>query len=317
MNSQMYEKKLSRLFLKLKDYKYKKYYDYFAVLYRILEEIESISNILVYPEFEEESFKILKYRWNKKKRIKNFLKKINTYILTSKYRYFKSIKFSLYEKILMRKVNLEFKSNYHHIIINSLKIFYLLRKEIEEIENFEKDNRILIENALDFNNDLENTSRVLINKVSEYLDKIDLISTKEQIRIFVLFIQNLILFESEKKKIIISKLLKKYKYIRFLISVDYLRELNSKSSKKFITKFMKNYTETVFKRLEIKKRELLEAERVCVTRYLIEKEVTRQYGNSPIFKSRWVNNFCYRCDKLIYLTKENISILLLNEKKLD
>lgn len=316
----LFEKILTKEFFQEKNDFYKKYYEQIAVINRLLEDIDNLTYKNLYPNFKLEILEMIPLRYVKKERLEKILKRANTELNRDYYNYSKNLKLNLYEREIMRVNSPYYENKYHLIIIECLKILYILDPRFGEVKLFEKKNRNLIRLSLDFNLELKKTSELLLNKCFEFLDSIKILGSKEQIRAYIILIENLILFESLEKNIKIKKIQKKYKYNDIIFISDYVQELKNFNNKVRATIIIKNLLELIFKRIPIEKINVTILKKEVMRRFvdenkLLEYSLANQTWYNKLWNNRICNNLCYGSEKWLYdIKKTSTSILALNDK---
>lgn len=316
----LFEKILAKEFFQEKNDFYKKYYEQIAVINRLLEDIDNLTYKNLYPSFKHDILEIISLRYVKKERLEKILKRANTELNRDYYSYSKNLKLNLYEREIIRISSPYYENKYHLIIIECLKILYILDPRFGEVKLFEKQNRNLIRLSLDFNLELEKTSKLLLNKCFEFLDSIKMLGSKEQIRAYVILIENLMLFESLEKNIKIKKIQKKYRYNDIIFISDYIQELKNFDNKVRATVVIKNLLELVFKRIPLEKINVIILKKEIMRRFvdennLFEYSLANQTWYNKLWNNRICNNVCYGSEKWLYdIKKTSTSILALNDK---
>ncbi|MGL4866903.1 MAG: hypothetical protein ACRC3I_11425 [Cetobacterium sp.] len=316
----LFEKILAKEFFQEKNDFYKKYYEQIAVINRLLEDIDNLTYKNLYPSFKAEVLETIPLRYVKKERLEKILKRANTELNRDYYSYSKNLKLNLYEREIMRVNSPYYENKYHLIIIECLKILYILDARFGEVKLFEKQNRNLIRLSLDFNLELEKISQLLLNKCFEFLNSIKLLGSKEQIRTYIILIENLMLFESLEKNIKIKKIQKKYRYQDIIFISDYIQELKNFDNKVRATVIIKNLLELVFKRIPIEKINIIILKKEVMRRFvdennLLEYSLANQTWYNRLWNNKICNNLCYGTEKWLYdIRKTSTSILALNDK---
>ncbi|MGL5202119.1 hypothetical protein [Cetobacterium sp.] len=320
IDRKLFEKLLAKEFFKEKNDFYKKYYEQIAVINRLLEDIDDLTYKNLYPSFKIEVLETIPLRYIKKERLEKILKRANTELNRDYYNYSKNLKLNLYERELMRTNSPYYENRYHLIIVECLKVLYILDARFGEVKLFEKQNRNLIRLSLDFNLELEKTSQLLLNKCFEFLDSIKLLGSKEQIRAYIILIESLMLFESLEKNIKIKKVQKKYRYKDIIFISDYIQELKSFDNKARATVIIKNLLELVFKRIPIEKINIIILKKEVMRGFvdennLLEYSLANQTWYNRLWNNKLCNSLCYGSEKWLYdIKKTSTSILSLNDK---
>ncbi|MBC2857066.1 hypothetical protein H3N56_11545 [Cetobacterium sp. 2A] len=315
----LFEKILAKEFFQEKNDFYKKYYEQATIVNRLLEDIDNITSNNLYPNFKHDILEIIPLRYIKKERLEKILKKANTELNRGYYNYSKSLKLNLYEREIIRVNSPCYGNKYHLIIIECLKILYILDKRFGEVKLFEKQNKNLIRLSLDFNLELEKTSKILLNKCFEFLDSIKMVVSKEQARAYIILIENLMLFESLEKNISIVKIQKKYKYKEVLFIFDYIQELKFFDNKIRATVSIKNLSELVFKRIPIESINITILKKEVMRRFveennIVEYSLANQTWYNRLWNNQLCNNLCYGSEKWLYdIKKVSTSILALSD----
>lgn len=315
----LFEKILAKEFFREKNDFYKKYYEQIAVINRLLEDIESLTYKNLYPNFKRDILEIISLRYIKKEKLEKILKRANTELNRDYYSYSKNLKLNLYEREIIR-INSPYYENKHHlIIIECLKILYILDARFGEVKLFEKQHRNLIRLSLDFNLELEKTSKLLLNKCFEFLDSIKLLGSKEQIRAYIILIENLILFESLEENKKVDKVQKKYRYKDIIFISDYIQEIKNFDNKIRVTVIIKNLLDLVFKRIPIEKINIVILKKEIMRRFveennLLEYSLANQTWYNRLWNNNICNKLCYGTEKWLYdMKKVSTSILALND----
>lgn len=316
----LFEKILAKEFFQEKNDFYKKYYEQIVVINRLLEDIDNLTYKNLYPSFKRDILEMLPLRYVKKERLEKILKRANTELNRDYYSYSKNLKLNLYEREIMRISSPYYENKYHLIIIECLKVLYILNPRFGEVKLFEKQNRNLIRLSLDFNLELEKTSKLLLNKCFEFLDSVKLLGSKEQIRAYIILIENLMIFESLEKNMKIKKIQKKYRYNDIIFISDYIQELKNFDNKVRATVIIKNLLELVFKRIPIEKINVIILKKEIMRRFvdennLFEYSLANQTWYNKLWNNRICNNIFYGSEKWLYdIKKTSTSILALNDK---
>lgn len=315
----VFEKILAKEFFQEKSDFYKKYYEQIAVINRLLEEIDNITYKNLYPTFKQDILEIIPLRYIKKEKLEKIIKKANTALNRDYYHYSKYFKLNLYEREIIRLSSPYYENKYHLVIMRSLKILYLLDKRFSEIKIFERQNQNLIKLSLDLNLELEKTSKILLNKCFELLDSIKMLGSKEQVRTYIILIENLILFESLEKNIKLTILQKKYRYKDIIYVFNYIQELKSFENKIRATVIIKNILELVFKRIPIEKINIVILKKEVMRKFvaennLLEYSLANKTWYNFLWNNRLWNNLCYGSEKWLYdMKKTSTSILALSD----
>lgn len=316
----LFEKILAKEFFQERNDFYKKYYEQIAVINRLLEDIENLTYKNLYPSYKRDILEMIPLRYVKKEKLEKILKRANTELNRDYYNYSKNLKLNLYEREIMRTNSPYYENKYHLIIIECLKILYILDARFGEVKLFEKQNRNLIRLSLDYNLELEKTSKLLLNKCFEFLDSIKLLGSKEQIRAYIILIENLMLFESLEKNIKIQKIQKKYKYRDIIFISDYIQELKNFDNKIRATVIIKNLLELVFKRIPVEKVNIIILKKEFMRKFvdennLLEYSLANQTWYNRLWNNKIFNKLCYGSEKWLYdMKKISTSVLALNDQ---
>ena len=315
-----FERILAQEFYKEKNDIFKQYYEQIAITNRILENIEIATFLNLYPTFKEDILNIIKLRYIKKQKLELILKKANKELNRNYYKYSKDYKFNLYEKLLITQYWIGYKSIKHQIIMDCLKIFYLLDKRFAEVKIFERKYRNLIMLSFEQNLEMDKTIQLLLNKCFKLLNSIKLLSSKEQIKCSIILTKTLITFESIQNNKKINTLIEKYRYQDILFIFNYIQEIKSFENKVRSTVIMKNIIELVFKQIKIEKINILLLKKEIMKKFAAEYNLnTYSIVNQTWLNVLWnnciFNYICYGTERWLQdLKKISTSIVALNDK---
>lgn len=224
-----------------------KYYFYFEKNKELFEQVAIMTRIFNKNNLD---IKFLNEVYKKNYFSRRILESILEY---SYFKISKDIKnienLSLYEKEIIKNGTKKFDLK-KELILNQLKVLYFLSPYIGKIKTFEKDNEIIIHDAIFFKKNFNSVLIKLLNLNYEFLMNIKFLKNKYILRSYVIMIDTLISYEGICKNIDIELLKRIYNYPNLILIFEIIKVNFLEIGEREIS-IIKDFLRMVFNRIKI------------------------------------------------------------------
>lgn len=316
VSNEEFEIVLGNYYYTEQDKVYKKCYEQFAIINRVINGVERETTNNLYIDFKEEVLESLK----KKRDIFKVFTKVNEKTNRAYQWIVQNMELSLYEEHILKNCYPLYDNLKEYIIIESLKILYLLKSRAKDIiEEFERKNKNLILVGLNFGYELDKILKLVLDKANEVLKNLDMIESREEFRLYGALMELLIMNESLKPREL-KELKERYRYTDINYIIEIIQEIEQEENRKRVMVIIKNILEMVFNRRQMHEIILLKLKREVVEMFRKENELGEKVSvlddnwKARFLKNSYINRFGGGIEsEVLNRKKGKISILSIND----